>query len=139
MILPGFEHCTNERQLGLGVEVIYNGQKGLVEWNEEYRSDFYTGLHPLTANEPFKIVLENGDILYPCAAIRGKQIFHVKSMPFRVGSRVRWGADGDWVSVTIRDDEEGIFVERDDELGASTNRWRALPDIQKYIGTVIKY
>ena len=138
MSIQGFEHCNNEQQIGIGLFVIYRGQTGVVEWNDEYRSDYYTGLHPLSANEPFCVIFDNGDKFYPLAAIRGQEVFHVESLPFKVGSRVFWTADGETLKVEIAKDENGFFVISDDDRGASLNRWPFLADLRKYISTVIK-
>lgn len=137
MEIPGFERCTSVDQLGIGVGVIYDGQQGLVQWNEAYRSDFYTGLHPIAANEPFKVVFENGDILYPILAVNNGNLFFVETLPYKVGSRVFWTADGETLAAEIAKDESGFYIESD-ERGACTNRWSNLPDLGKYISTVIK-
>lgn len=137
MEIPGFERCANADQLGIGVAVIADGKHGLVEWNEAFRSDFYTGLHPLTASEPFKVVFENGDTFYPALALNNGELFFVESLPFKVGSRILWTADGETLAAEIAKDENGYYIESD-ERGACTNRWFNLPDLGKYISTVIK-
>jgi len=138
MEMTGFEHCTSEGQLWLGLTVLCKGQTGVIEWNEAYRSDYYTGLHPLTANEPFKVVFKNGDTFYPYFAANDGAFFHVESLPFRVGSRVFWTADGETVKVEIAKDEDGYFVICDDDRGACINRWRFLGEMEKYVSSVIK-
>lgn len=138
MNIQGFEHCVKNDQIGIGLEVICGEQNGLIEWNEEYRSDYYTGLHQLSANEPFKVVFENGDIFYPLAAICKQEIFYIESLPFKVGSRVFWTADSETLKVEIAKDENGFFVISDDDRGESLNRWPFLADLRKYVSTVIK-
>jgi len=138
MEIPGFERCTNADQLGIGVAVISDGKHGLVEWNEAFRSDFYTGLHPLSANEPFKVVFENGDTFYPALALNNGELFFVETLPYKVGSRVLWTADGETLAVEIDKDDAGFFVISGDSRGACENRWPFLADLRKYVSSVIK-
>lgn len=81
MNIPGFSHCTSIDQLQIGLSVILCGRTGVIEWNEEYRSDYYTGLHHYRASEPYKVVFDNGDIFYPGIAVENKEHFHIQNAP----------------------------------------------------------